>query len=104
MEEVEVAGFFTGNCCLTGRLFLVLVLVAVVVVVVCSIGGGGGVFFILGGLGGATLTGVSTTAAAAGAGLVVDSWVIKPVSSPPAAGFSRQKFEFSGLAICCCGG
>ena len=102
MEEVEVAGFFTGNCCVTGRLFLVLVLVAVVVVVVCSIGGGGGVFFILGGLGGATLTCVSTTAA--GAGLVVDSWVIKPVSSPLAAGLSRQKFEFSGLAICCCGG
>ena len=64
MEEVEVAGFFTGNCCVTGRLFLVLVLVAVVVVVVCSIGGGGGVFFILGGLGGATLTGVSTPATA----------------------------------------
>ena len=85
VEEVEVAGFFTGNCCVTGRLFLVLVLVAVVVVVVCSIGGGGGVFFILGGLGGATLTGVSTPATA-GAGLVVDSWVIKPVSSPPATG------------------
>ena len=92
-EEVEeVAGFFTGNCCVTGKLFLVLVLVAVVVVVVCSIGGGGGVFFILGGLGGATLTGVFSPVPAG-----LDCWgIIEPVSSlviPPA-----------GLAFCCCCG
>ena len=89
-EEVEVAGFFTGNCSVTGGLFLVVILLIagiVVVVVVCS--GGAGGFFILGGLGGATLTGVLSPVPAG-----LDCWVIiEPVSSPVSPP--------AGLAFCC---